>query len=1019
MSVQLILYPQHYDGFYNFLSYSSNPNFCVDGGWSSGAFGTYPNVRQYGTTAANPMLDTITNAPPTILNTWYSYSTTGSPWGDVPFPQTAGGVAFSGYTISGQIHTGVYQRMSGLTIGGVYTVAVVLPAITFSGGVGALKIEIYSDTTLVADNINYLVTTATDSTILFDFTCTDSEQIVLLDWNSGYSGATQSLSVTSMKVVATAGTNTGIYNDLQDGQVICDLYENEDIPLTLSVDDFKNVAEKVQSYSKAFKLPATKRNNQIFDSIFEITRTDTGLNFNPYIKTQCVLKQDGFILFDGYLRLIEITDKEGEISYNVNLYSEVVALKDFLGNKSFADMSFVELKHNYNRTNIKLSWTGAGLTYINSNTSGFRTEETVKYPFVDWTHQYTFDSNNFPVLPNLESTFRPWINIKYLIDRIFDESPFTYTSDFFETSDFKRLFMDFNWGDNASPNSVQTSGYGNTQYGGSDYLSPSSWTNLAFDNDQFPDEFGYDDSTDKFVCPAGQQNSEYNFGSNLYTFSTRSSTLYTRWVYTPNGGTPQVLSSNSVNTTGSAIIYFEANDNYPYEITNIILVHGGYYSSTPTITITGGSGATFLVAGSFPGAITGVTITAGGTYYDAGSDDLLINGTEQSEAENSNMWLSITQTMNPGDTMEFQWYTTIAGASRVNNLPWLPGQTGADGAGFNQVFGTTVGFEIGAGLSITGTMNNAILHSLRGEQEQWEFLKGLMTMFNLVSIPDKDNPNNIIIEPYADVFINNTASGTISDLTLASRGIAHDWTEKIDITEIKLKPLTDLKKETLFKFVDDDDDFAFNNYRTQVGGHLYGSLEWDATAFTALTGTDTVEATPFAATIPKPLMSQYADLIVPAIYSYNADEGTSEGFENAPRIMYNNLVKNLTSCTYNIPAQNDDTEEDATQFLQFSHLTLIPSDSANTSDFNFGGCQYIGLGSTPIKNLFNVYWSPYYYELYNPDTRIMTIKVNLSPSDINTFSFFDTVMIKNREFRVNKIDYKPGDLAKVEFILIP
>ena len=47
----------------------------------------------------------------------------------------------------------------------------------------------------------------------------------------------------------------------------------------------------------------------------------------------------------------------------------------------------------------------------------------------------------------------------------------------------------------------------------------------------------------------------------------------------------------------------------------------------------------------------------------------------------------------------------------------------------------------------------------------------------------------------------------------------------------------------------------------------------------------------------------------------------------------------------------------------------------------------------------------------------MTIKVNLSPSDINTFKFNDTVFIKNRTFRVNKIDYKPNDLATVEFIL--
>jgi hypothetical protein len=30
----------------------------------------------------------------------------------------------------------------------------------------------------------------------------------------------------------------------------------------------------------------------------------------------------------GYLRILDVTDKEGEISYNVNLYSEVIALAD-------------------------------------------------------------------------------------------------------------------------------------------------------------------------------------------------------------------------------------------------------------------------------------------------------------------------------------------------------------------------------------------------------------------------------------------------------------------------------------------------------------------------------------------------------------------------------------------------------------------------------------------------------------------------------------------------------------------
>ena len=90
--------------------------------------------------------------------------------------------------------------------------------------------------------------------------------------------------------------------------------------------------------------------------MFEITRSWNGTTFNPYIKTQCVLKQDGFILFEGYLRLIDVKDKEGEISYNVNLYSEVVALADILKDSTFSNLDFSELTHDYNKQEIKRSW---------------------------------------------------------------------------------------------------------------------------------------------------------------------------------------------------------------------------------------------------------------------------------------------------------------------------------------------------------------------------------------------------------------------------------------------------------------------------------------------------------------------------------------------------------------------------------------------------------------------------------------------------------------------------------------
>jgi len=708
-----------------------------------------------------------------------------------------------------------------------------------------------------------------------------------------------------------------------EGQVICDLYEDEDIPLTLSVDNFKNVAEKVQSYSKSFNLPATKRNNQIFTNLFEVTMVQDAFSFNPYIQTPCVLKQNGFILFEGYLRLIDIQDKEAEISYNVNLYSEVIALKDVLENKTFQDMDFNELAHQYNYTNIQASWTGAP-TYSNPSTSGFRSTNTLKYPFVDWSHNFTVDATSgFPVLPELESAFRPFINIKYLLDRIFADTDFTWTSNFFNTTDFGKLFMDFNWGGDGfvSADSIYNAKWDKVGTVASNVgtgsfkalrLIPESVEPLLVGSTVPPNYQGDPALPNPYIITATTTNEMYNISYNFKLRNTSGNvqTCQCRWLH-KIGGVAQP----------------------PIDQMPLIWLSGGIQS---------------------------------------------YNG-----------YFNIA--LNTGDTLEAQF-----------NGSFVIEQ--------NETFESSAIFTQSSGL-----VNSAGLLVLRGELSQWDFLKGLMTMFNLVSLPDKDNPKNITFEPYNDIFI--------TDPNI----VTHDWTDKIDVSEMKLTPLTDLNKTTIFKFVEDDDDYIFNVYKNSVGGHLYGSKVYDASGLTLLQGTDEIVAEPFAASVIKPLMSQFNDFIIPAIYSYNADDGTSEGFDNSPRIMYDNGVHTLTSCTYNVPAQNGvagNTVED--EFLQFSHLTDIPTItstppvSTDTRDFHFGECQLIVPNSAAVpNNLFNLYWLPYYSELYNSNTRTMSLKVALNPSDINTFKFNDKVFIKNRNYRVNKIDYKPNDLATVEFILLP
>ena len=921
MSVQLILYPQNHSGIFNPISTSiATTEYVVNGidftGMnstslynSSSSFAPFPYF------ATGGQASFINQGMAVSPGVWRRFTSLSSPtWGDVAAPQSALNSLVLAYNATAG-YTGVSQRLSNLVIGAEYTVTINISATV----VGSLAVIIYDGIVPVADFGGGTTYQSLVGPFNYTFTATSSysQSIQLV-----YTSATASISI---KDVSITKTIPGV-NSLIDGQVICDLYEDEDIPLSLSIDDFKNVAEQVKSYSKDFNLPATKRNNRIFDQMYEITRADDGIVFNPYVKTQCVLKQDGFILFEGYLRLIDVKDKEGEISYNVNLYSEVVALADVLKDRTFSELNFTELENDYNIGNILHSWNNAGtsITYTNPSTSGFRDAyKTLRYPYIDWNHQFSADpTTGSPNLNNLEAAFRPCIQLKYLIQNIFAPTEFNFISNFFDSADFDRLYMDFNWGADNTPANVSGSTYsGQAPAAATVYLLPfatANFSNLQLANYQsnaWVTPPNYNQTSN--ILTATQVNETYTIDYDYYCSAAVGDTTDFQWLHTSAAGVP-----------------------YPaIDATTIV-------ASTPNF---------FYYTGSF------------------------------------------TIVMQTGDTLEAQFKTNGAATFQLSS------------------FASTVIFV----QSISAVTSQTFLQTLRGELGQWDFLKGIMTMFNLVSLVDESDPNTIHIEPYSDVFINNTKSGVLNDLTLASRGIQHDWTEKVDVSEMELKPLTNLNKKTVFKFVEDEDDYAFNVYKNSTGGRLYGSQTHDASGFNILEGEEEIIAEPFAATVSKPLMDQYTDLIVPALYAQGSDN-TWEGFENSPRIFYNNYEQSLASCSPHVPAQNGSADYYFTTFLQFSHLSTIPSVSATTKDFVFNSQQLLsGVGNPPTDNLYSTYWQPYFNELYNADTRIMTLKVNLSPSDVSNFKFYDTVFIKNRVFRVNKIDYKPNALAKVEFILIP
>ena len=231
------------------------------------------------------------------------------------------------------------------------------------------------------------------------------------------------------------------------GEFILDLFENEPIPLVLNIDDFTNVAEADASYSKSFDIPGTKNNNIFFNNIFNVTASS---DFDTHKKTKIIVKENTLNTFEGYMQLNDISIKDDIVTYNITIYSEAVNLKESIGNKIFRDLDLSELDNAFTSNNIENSWTGI-LDLFNplpansfAGTTGATTTDVLKYPMVNWTN-ISMGSNNHISFGYLVDYFRPWVNALYLLQNIFRDAGYTFTSTFLNSTTFNKLFVDFNY----------------------------------------------------------------------------------------------------------------------------------------------------------------------------------------------------------------------------------------------------------------------------------------------------------------------------------------------------------------------------------------------------------------------------------------------------------------------------------------------------------------------------------------------------------------------------------------------
>jgi len=279
---------------------------------------------------------------------------------------------------------------------------------------------------------------------------------------------------------------------------ILDTMGEIDIALTFSVEDIADITKRRGSFSKTITLPNTPTNRACFGYAYNIQSFVGG--FQPNKKIRAAMWEDGVQVFSGVLQLISMSKIRGEVTYEVGLFSDDVSLfKSIEGNLLATTVGVSGMNHTLTSAHVSATWTASGA-------SGYVYGLVDSYGYTDVVTQGWF------AVPFYKMT--PSIYVKKMVDLIFAQAGYRYTSEFFNSERFKKLVIPYAAGEailNLSGSAIFVASTGT--------ISASGNINYTM---QFQDETGsyYDrpgywvPSSSTFVAPSfpTRWNITVNFG---------------------------------------------------------------------------------------------------------------------------------------------------------------------------------------------------------------------------------------------------------------------------------------------------------------------------------------------------------------------------------------------------------------------------------------------------------------------------------------------------------------------------
>ena len=223
-----------------------------------------------------------------------------------------------------------------------------------------------------------------------------------------------------------------------DPAVQLDIFNDEDILLSNNITGLFDVGQLPSDFTRQITLPGTKVNNAFFEHVYDISIVNPYL-FATNIKVPAYFDFDSIYLSSGYIQLNKVNLKENKFidSYEVTIYGSLSSFGRDINLSYLTDLSSLsKYNHTSSLDNISASWSG-------NLFSG-----DIVYPLADYGSGYEFTAGQLDLFGMDDQdgalcvqNFKPAIRVKPVLDAIFTEAGYTYSSSFMNQAFISDVYM--------------------------------------------------------------------------------------------------------------------------------------------------------------------------------------------------------------------------------------------------------------------------------------------------------------------------------------------------------------------------------------------------------------------------------------------------------------------------------------------------------------------------------------------------------------------------------------------------